>query len=151
MAYTDATFYKNEFYGDILPNLTLIKWLEMASDEVDAITHGRLQKAFPKDDFHAKKVKKAVCAVAEILFQIDEQTKASLVQKQEDGTSRSGIVTSISSGKESISFSSSSSSSAIALAVSDVSKRQQLIVDTAVKYLANVPDANGVNLLYGGV
>ena len=26
-----------------------------------------------------------------------------------------------------------------------------LVQDTAVKYLANIPDANGVNLLYAGV
>lgn len=152
MAYADYIFYIGTFHGDVLPADEVVKWLDRASDEVDRLTFGRLVSAFPTVEIHALKVKKAVCAIAEALCCIDEQRRAVSVQKADDGSFH-GAVTSITSGKESISFASvgsAASASAYAAAAADAKIQETLIRDTAVKYLANIPDAKGVNLLYAG-
>lgn len=95
MAYTDFAFYGSGYFGDTLTEETSPKWLERASDELDAITFGRLTFAFPTVEAHAVKVKKAVCAIAEALYWIDVQRRASSAQKAEDG-SYHGAVASIS-------------------------------------------------------
>ena len=94
MAYADFTFYGSGYFGDTLTEETAPKWLERASDELDAITFGRLTFAFPTVEAHAAKVKKAVCAIAEALYWIDVQRRASSAQKAEDG-SYHGAVASI--------------------------------------------------------
>ena len=140
MAYTDFTFYGSGYFGDTLTEETAPKWLERASDELDAITFGRLTFAFPTVEAHAVKVKKAVCAIAEALYWIDVQRRASSAQKAEDG-SYHGAVASISSG---------ANSSVYAAAATSAEAQTNLIGSIAAQYLANIPDANGVNLLYAG-
>lgn len=135
MAYADFTFYGSGYFGDTLTEETAPKWLERASDELDAITFGRLTFAFPTVEAHAAKVKKAVCAIAEALYWIDVQRRASSAQKAEDG-SYHGAVASISSGRESISYLTGGANSSVYAA--------------SAQYLANIPDANGINLLYAG-
>lgn len=152
MAYADYDFYSGTFHGDVLTSDNADKWLDRASDEVDHLTFDRLASAFPTVEAHAVKVKKAVCAIAEALCCVDEQRRAASVQKAADGSYR-GAVASISSGKESISFASVGTAvgaSTYAAAAADAEVQASLIRDTAAKYLANVPDANGVNLLYAG-
>ena len=148
--YTDFTFYGSSYFGDTLTEETAPKWLERASDELDAITFGRLTFAFPTMEAHAAKVKKAVCAIAEALYWIDVQRRASSAQKAEDGSDH-GAVASISSGRESISYSTSGANSSVyAAAATSAEAQTNLIGSIAAQYLANIPYANGVNLLYAG-
>lgn len=150
MAYTDFEFYKDTFFGDTLTEDIADKFLERASDEIDAITFNRLSNAFPSDSSHAKKVKKAVCAVAEALFIVDTQSKAALMQKVDNGYT-GGAISSVSSGKESISYTTSGASASMyAAAASSAVALRELLNSIAVRYLANVPDNNGTNLLYAG-
>lgn len=150
MAYADYTFYKDSYYGDMLTEDNADKWLDRASDEVDALTFGRLTFAFPTVAAHATKVCKAVCAVAEALYQIDLQRRATAAQQAADGTYR-GAIASVSSGRESISYTvNTASASVYAAAVANENERMKLLSSIAVKYLANIPDAEGVNLLYAG-
>lgn len=151
MAYADHAFYKGTYYGEVLTEEAVAnRWLDRASDEIDALTFGRLTFAMPTHEAHVQKVKKAVCAVAEALFQIDVHSKAAAAQKAEDGTYR-GAVASVSSGAESISYSSvGASSSAYAAAAASEDAKNALVGSIAAKYLANIPDANGINLLYAG-
>lgn len=150
MAYADYDFYSGTFHGDVLNKENAEKWLDRAGDELDAITFGRLTFAFPTFEAHAVKVKKAVCAIADALCCIDEQRRAFSAQKAEDGSYR-GAVTSISSGRESISFSASSANGSVYVAAaSSTGAQTKLLSSVAVKYLANIPDANGINLLYAG-
>jgi hypothetical protein len=150
MAYADFTFYGSSYFGDTLTEETAPKWLERASDELDAITFGRLTFAFPTVEAHAAKVKKAVCAIAEALYWIDVQRRASSAQKAEDG-SYHGAVASISSGRESISYSAGSANSSVYAAAATSAEAQTILIGSiAAQYLANIPDANGVNLLYAG-
>ena len=106
--------------------------------------------AFPSVEAHAVKVKKAVCAIAEALYWIDIQRRASSAQKAEDGSYR-GAVASISSGRESISFAvSGANGSVYAAAAASAEAQASLIGSVAAQYLSGIPDANGVNLLYAG-
>lgn len=150
MAYADFSFYRDGYFGDVLPEESSLKWFERASDELDALTFGRLTFAMPTVEAHVAKVKKAVCAVAEALYFIDIQRQAAAAQKAEDGSYR-GAVSSVSSGRESVSFAANGVATTVyaAAAASDVAQRG-LIGSIAVKYLANTPDAYGVNLLYAG-
>lgn len=152
MAYADFTFYTDNFYGDTLTETDAEKWLELASDELDAITFGRLTSAFPTENSHVVKIKKAVCAIADALYKVDIQRRAVSAQQTADGTYR-GAIASISSGSESISYSvnGAASTSIYASAAADTGVQTVLLYNLAAKYLANIPDANGVNLLYAGV
>ena len=150
MAYTDFAFYGSGYFGDALTEETAPRWLERASDVLDAITFGRLTFAFPTVDAHAVKVRKAVCAIADALFRIDIQRRASSAQQAEDGSYR-GAVASVSSGRESISFSANGANGSVyAAAAASAEAQTNLIGSIAAQYLANIPDANGVNLLYAG-
>ena len=149
MAYADFDFYQKSFFGDVLTEDNAEKWLSRASDELDGPTFGRLTFAFPAVEAHAEKVKKAVCAIAEALFHIDVQRQAASAQKAADGGYR-GSVASISSGRESVSYSNNSTATVYAAAAASSEAQAHLIRNIAVKYLANIPDANGVNLLYAG-
>lgn len=150
MAYADFDFYGKSFYSDVLTAEIADKWLERASDELDALTFGRLTSAFPTVEAHVLKVKKAVCAIADALYCIDVQRKAASAQKAQDGTYH-GAVASVTAGKETISYATGASGSSVyALAAASPVTQNVILGNIAATYLANVPDASGVNLLYAG-
>lgn len=149
-AYADLNFYTETFFGDVLTEKNANKWLSLASDEIDTLTFGRLTFAFPTVEAHVEKVKKAVCAIAETLYYIDLQRKAATAQQTADGTYK-GAIASISSGRESISYAvGNASASTYAAAAASAVEQTKLLSSIAVKYLANIPDAHGINLLYAG-
>lgn len=150
MAYADYKFYTSVYAGDVLTEQNAEKWLTRASDEVDAVTFHRLASGFPTVESHAVRVRKAVCAVAETLFRVDEARKAMSAVQDTQGNYH-GPVTSVSSGRESISYASNGSTSSYAKAAADTAVLASLILGDVVRYLGGVPDANGVNLLYAGV
>ena len=90
MAYADYQFYAEKYYGDTVPESDFQKYAERASDRIDAITFDRLVNGFPEEERAVTKVKRAVCAVAEALYQIDQIKKASMESvgtvTREDGT-----------------------------------------------------------------
>lgn len=150
MAYADYAFYTGSFFGDTLTGDTAAKWLERASDYVDAITFHRTENTFPEEEKHVVKVKKAVCALAEAMFLIDAQAKAYQATVDANGSFK-GAVASISSGRESISYAQTANGSAYGRAAADQKERDRLLYGLAVQYLSDVPDSEGVNLLYAGV
>ena len=151
MPYTDFVFYRDSYFGDVLTEDNAARWLSRASDELDALTFGRLASAFPTDEAHAEKARKAVCAVADALFCVDVQRRAASAQKAEDGQYR-GAVASVTSGKESIAYAVSGNAATVyATAAANPAALTELLCGIAAKYLSNVPDAHGVNLLYTGV
>lgn len=154
MAYADYQFYTEKYYGDTVPESDFPKYAERASDRIDAITFGRLVNGFPEEERAVTKVKKAVCAVAEALYQIDRIKKSSMESvgtvTREDGTVVSKAVSSISSGSESISYATGISTTGIedyALAASNEEEKLKLLRNKAIPYLMNVNDRNGINLL----
>lgn len=150
MAYADYTFYTESFHGDTLTEDNADKWLERASEAVDILTFRRTEKTFPTEEGDIARVKKAVCAIAEALSLIDAQEKASQATMDETGSYK-GAVASMSSGRESISFVQASNGSVYSRAAADRTERDKLLYGLAVQYLADVPDSEGVNLLYAGV
>ena len=151
MAYADTTFYVNTYCGEYTAGDGIGKWLERASDVLDLITCGRLMTAFPRVEAHAAKVKKATCAIADALYQVDIHRCAAAPQTAANG-SVCGAVSSVTSGKESISYASvNSGNSVYSKAASSAEETLALLYRIAAEYLSNIPDANGVNLLYRGV
>ena len=150
MAHADYTFYVESYHGDELTEDTAAKWLERASDYVDAITFHRTEDNFPLEEKHVVKVKKAVCAIAEALFLIDAQAKAMQASMDANGTYK-GAIASMSSGRESISYVQAGNSSVYGKAAADHKERDKLLYGLTIQYLADVPDSKGVNLLYAGV
>ena len=107
MAYTDYEFYKSKFYGDTVPESDFLKYAERASDRIDQYTFDRLVDGLPENERAKTKVQKAVCAVADEMYKVD-QARNSLMDnigtiQREDGTVINKTVSSISSGNESIS------------------------------------------------
>lgn len=154
MAYTDIEFYKTKYYGDTVPDESLEKYLEKASDRIDMITFDRLVDGLPDDERAQTKVKKAVCAVADCLYQIDEVKKASMATvgtvARADGTMTGKMVSSVSSGAESISYVtgiSGSNADIYSKAAMDKKVENVLLRQVATEYLANVGDKKGINLL----
>ena len=158
MAYADYQFYTTTYYGDTVPESDFDKYAECASDRIDAITFDRLVNGFPEEERAATKVKKAVCAVAEALYQIDQIKKASMESVgtviREDGTVVNKAVSSISSGSESISFATGSSGGTESIygQAAVVKKAESvLLYQVATEYLSGVADEKGLCLLYAGL
>lgn len=147
--YADYAFYVATYYGDELTAEQAPKWLTRASDLLDIITHRRTATAMPTDDASRMAVGKACCAIAEALYRAATLGKAGGAQVMADGTVR-GPIASISSGRESISFGTGGVSSLYSAAASDPGAQVRLAQEAAVSYIANVCDANGINLLYAG-
>lgn len=158
MAYADYQFYTEKYYGDTVPESDFPKYAERASDRIDAITFDRLVNGFPEEERAVTKVKKAVCAVAEALYQIDQIKKASMESVgtviREDGTVVSKAVSSVSSGAESISYvtgTTGSNTDIYSQAAMDKKVENVLLRQIATDYLAGVVDKNGICLLYAGM
>lgn len=158
MAYVDFEFYTSKYYGDAVPEEFFQKYAEKASDRIDQITFDRLIDGLPEDERAKTKVQKAVCAVADAIYQIDQIRKASMetvgTVKREDGTVTGRAVSSVSSGSESISYvtgTSGTSSDIYSQAAMDKKVENLLILQVATDYLAGVTDKKGICLLYAGL
>ena len=159
--YVDYEFYKKLYGPDVVsePEFNRFSW--EASKKIEHYTTGadgvkKLRVAFPTDDNGVESVKRCVCALINLMKNIDqvEQSLRSangFVQK-EDGTVQGKVISSVSAGNESISYSvKTSNTTLVEQAVSDREVREQLFADTIREYLSGVVDSNGVNLLYMGI
>ena len=158
--YVDYEFFTKLYGSDAVPHTDFNRFLWDACKKLDYYTTGadgvkKLQVAFPTDDNGVESVKRCVCALINLMKSIDqvEQSLRSangFIQK-EDGTVQGKVVSSVSAGNESISYSvKTSNTTLIEQAVSDREVREQLFADTIREYLSGVGDSNGVNLLYMG-
>lgn len=132
---TNIEFYKSKYFGDIIPEAIFDKFASRAEDELHELTFGRL-KDFTE---YEEKVQKAVCELAELLYQIDIAMKATMVHEDGNG----GVVKSKSSGGESISY--DVSNNLIYVVLKDENAQKKLKYNTVAKYL------RGTGLLYAGV
>ena len=155
-------YLKYEDYKDLYDPMDEKTFNRLAFDAcryIDRLTTGvdgvkKLKVAFPVDEDSASAVKHCAAKIVNILFQIQEaETSASVgrgYEKTESGI-RGKVVSSVSAGNESISYSSGSQITAIDAAVSDFAARDNLVFNTIRQSLSGLQDANGVNLLYMGV
>ena len=163
MAYTTFTFYEQTYHGNVVPAEDFDRIADRASDFLDVITFDRLAGGLPSDERAATKVQKAVCAVGDKLYQLELAEKQALsaaggASFGGTGGVTSGVITSRSSGSESISYASPSEVangakawSAVYQAAGDMQKTNKLLEDAARWHLTGVRNDDGVLLLYAGM
>ena len=158
--YVDYEFYKKLYGSDAVSESEFNRFSWDASKKIEHYTTGadgvkKLQVAFPTDEDASESVKRCVCALIDLMSNIKQaehnlRSATGFIQK-EDGTVQGKVITSVSAGNESISYSAkTNNTSPVDEAVSDRTKREQLFADTIREYLSGVTDSNGVNLLYMG-
>ena len=165
MAYADYEFYTTSYFGSVVPEADFPRLAERASDFVDTMTFDRLVDGLPTNERSQKRIKKAVCSLAELMYQI-ELAEKNATNAAVSGTSAAigsgggttGIVTSVSSGSESISYAtpqqigaSAKEWSAVYAAAGDVQKTNDLLLKTALPLLMGVRTDDGIPVLYAGV
>lgn len=165
MAYADYEFYTTSYFGSVVPEADFPRLAERASDFVDLMTFDRLVDGLPKNERSQKRIKKAVCSLAELMYQI-ELAEKNATNAAASGTSTvigsggstTGIVTSVSSGSESISYATpqqicagAKEWSAVYAAAGDVQKTNDLLLKTALPLLIGVRTDDGIPILYAGV
>lgn len=70
MAYADSSYYKDTYEGSAVPDDQLEQMLATASDDIDAMTYGRIggEAGFQAlTSFQQEKVRRAVCLQADYL------------------------------------------------------------------------------------
>lgn len=116
----------------------------------------KLRLFFPMEEHAAQAVMHCAAGIINLLNQIRIAEVAALesrgVESTEQGV-RGRVITSVSAGNESISYSTGGSGSATAIdaAVGNRTVRDKMIAEIVWEYLAGVQDANGVNLLFMGM
>ncbi len=162
MAYADFDFYENVYYGDSITDADFSRLAERATEYIDALTFERLVDGLPTDERAQTKVKKAVCAAAEVLYDIEIAEKvgryaAGTASGAADGSAQ-GALSSRSAGSESESYASLSQQAdgakawnAAYGAAGNPRSTARLVFQAVRKYLTGVTDDNGVLLLYSGL
>lgn len=164
MAYADYEFYTTSCFGSVVPETDFPRLAEKASDFIDTMTFNRLVDGLPTNERSQKRIKKAVCSLAELMYQIDLAEKNAINQASANvtdtnvGGKSTGIVTSVSSGSESISYAtpqqigaSAKEWSAVYAAAGDVQKTNDLLLKAALPLLMGVRTDDGIPILYAGV
>lgn len=163
MAYADYEFYTTSYFGSVVPEADFPRLAEKASDFVDLMTSDRLVDGLPTNERSQKRIKKAVCSLAELMYQIELAEKNAINQASANvtdinvGNISTGIVTSVSSGSESISYAtpqqigaSAKEWSAVYTAAGDTQKTNDLLLKTALPFLMGVRTDEGIPILYAG-
>ena len=164
MAYADYEFYTTSYFGSVVPEADFPRLAEKASDFVDLMTSDRLVDGLPTNERSQKRIKKAVCSLAELMYQIELAEKNAINQASANvtdinvGNISTGIVTSVSSGSESISYATpqqigagAKEWSAVYDAAGDVWKTNDLLLKTAFPLLMGVRTDDGIPILYAGM
>ena len=164
MAYADYKFY-TESFGNVVPEADFSRLAERASGFIDTMTFDRLVDGLPTNERSQKRIRKAVCSLAELMYQIELAEKnatnsavGGMSTAIGSGGSTTGIVTSVSSGSESISYatpqqkaSGAKEWSAVYAAAGDAQKTNDLLLKTALPLLMGVRTDDGIPVLYAGV
>jgi hypothetical protein len=162
MAYADYDFYTT-YFGSVVPEKDFPRLAERASDFIDTMTFDSLLYGMPSDARSQKRIKKAVCSLTEIIYQIELAEKNAVSQASASATDicvggkSTGVVTSVSSGSESISYAtpqqigaSAKEWSAVYAAAGDAKKTNDLLLKTALPLLMGVRTDEGIPILYAG-
>ena len=164
MAYADYEFYTTSYFGSAVPETDFPRLAERSSDFVDTMTFDRLVDGLPTNERSQKRIKNAVCSLAELMYQIELAEKNAINQASANltdtnvGNISTGVVTSVSSGSESISYAtpqqigaSAKEWNAVYAVAGDVQKTNDLLLKTALPLLMGVRTDDGIPVLYAGV
>lgn len=153
MAYLTYTEYAGFSGSNAVTEAEFNRLLFMAERQVEQATAGvdnvsKLKYATPTDESDMQAVKRAIGAVINVLYDVEVAQNAMKYTTDANGV-RSGVISSVSAGNESISFA-TGNIGAIQSAASDRDEKAKLVYSTICEYLVGVTDKNGVNLLYVG-
>ncbi len=157
MGYVTYEYYKSIYGEDSMPEADFKRLSWEACRKVDTLTLNKLKFAFPTNEDDIEAVRRCVCKLIEIAGQIEAANKRVSEGQgyitDESGALRGKVVSSVSSGSESISYTAKAEgdSTLIDAVLSDKAAQERLYRDTVMEYLSLVPDSNGVNLLYAGI
>ncbi len=153
--YATYEYYKSIYGEDAISESDFNRLSWEACHRIDILTTNKLKFAFPTNEDDVETVKRCACNMVEIAAQIEAANKRAADGQgyvtDENGT-HGKIVSSVTSGSESVSYTAKveSGSTLIDAVLPDKSSQDRLYRDTVREYLAFVPDANGVNLLFAG-
>ena len=157
MGYVTYDYYKSIYGEDSIPETDFNRLSWEACRKADTLTLNKLKFAFPTKEDDIEAVRRCVCKLIEIAGQIEAANKR-VTEGQgyitdESGALRGKVVSSVSSGSESISYTAKAEggSTLIDAVLSDKAAQERLYRDTVRECLSLVPDSNGINLLYAGI
>ena len=131
---TTYEFYQNTYYGDTIEESAFPKWLSRATDKLTHLTYGNITEE--KYAEYDAQIQKAVCALMDLLFEIDAATKTATAKDMTNVKSRT-------SGSESITY--GSADTLVTKVLADKKAQERLMQDTIAEHLS------GTGLLYAGV
>lgn len=116
----------------------------------------KLKTYFPTDKDDAEAVKHCAAKLIYTLNQINRAEATALESRGYESTDqgmRGKVISSMSSGSESISYTTGGNASATVYdaAAKDKTSRDKLLSEIVWEYLSGIPDANGVGLLFMGM
>lgn len=153
MAYVTYEDYTS-IYDDGLTstNFNRLDW--DAERYVDTQTTGiddvrKLKVAYPTEEYAQQCVVRCICKLINTMYQIEQQESMMALTSNGNGA-RGGMISSVSSGSESISYN-NNIRTGIQNAVIDPEAKKTLLAGIIKSGLSGVCDANGVHLLYMGI
>ena len=87
MAYADYEFYTTSYFGSVVPETDFPRLAERASDFVNTMTFDRLVDGLPSNERSQKRIKKAVCSLADLMYQLELAEKNATSYATMNGTS----------------------------------------------------------------
>lgn len=134
MELTTYEFYKNTYYGETIEESAFPKWLSRSTDKLHYLTYGNItEEAYAE---YEKQIQKATCALMDMMFQIDAETKRATAKDETNVKSKS-------SGSESITF--GDADTLVKKVLADKSAQDRLMQDVIAEYLGDT------GLMYAGV
>lgn len=151
--YVDYEYFSSLYGAQAMTEAEFNRYSWDACKKVDYHTTGvdnvkKLKDFFPVDENDAESVKRCVCKLINLLHQIGMAESAAGYTVREDGAVQGRVITSVSSGSESVNY--SVGTTQLAKAMSDAGAKESMLRDVIIEHLSSVVDANGVNLLYMG-
>lgn len=149
--YADYTYYQTEYGGKMSAD-DFKRFGRRAERRIDGITGNKLQFAYPTNERSIEAVKDCVCELADFLWQIETYNQSAMESMgtvaQADGTVKGKVITSISSGSESIGYSAAGSAkSSVAKAAESEKDLNEQIYSKVSGALYGVHDSNGIPML----
>lgn len=134
MEMTTYDFYTKTYYGDSIDESLFPKWESRAEDKLNMLTCGNITEKALKE--YNLPIQKSVCALADLLFELDKATKTATAKDESNVKSKS-------SGGESITY--AENQTLVGKVLSDKAAQNRLVYDIVAEYLT------GTGLLYAGV
>jgi hypothetical protein len=125
--------------------------LDRLTTGVDGVN--KLRDAFPVDEYDSQSVKHCAGRMINFLYQVHEAEQSASMGRgytQTPNGLQGKVLSSVSSGNESISFSTTNTELPADIAAKDFAAKESALRSIVKECLSGVTDANGVNLLYMG-